>query len=144
MRSRKKPAHGVRVDSNRPTIVFVTVCTKSRRPWLASPENHVALLGVWAEASAWVVGRYVLMPDHLHLFAAPGRLELSLENWIRYWKSRFTRTRLVALQEWQSGHWDTRLRSGESYESKWLYVRGNPVRAGLVDDADRWPYQGEL
>jgi putative transposase len=87
-----------------PTIVFVTVCTKDRRPWLATSENHTALLSVWREARAWVVGRYVLMPDHLHLFAAPGRLELPLDNWIRYWKSQFTRTRLVGSQEWQSDH----------------------------------------
>ena len=35
------------------------------------------------------------------------------------------------------------LRSEESYGEKWLYVRDNPVRAGLVDDASDWPYQGE-
>lgn len=144
MRSRRKPAHGVRIDSTHPTIVFVTVCTKSRRPWLASSENHVALCGVWEEARAWVVGRYVLMPDHVHLFAAPGQLEISLDNWVRYWKSRFTSKHCVPSQEWQVDHWDRRLRSDESYEEKWLYVRNNPVRAGLVNHADEWPYQGEL
>ncbi len=36
------------------------------------------------------------------------------------------------------------MRSDESYEEKWLYVRNNPVRAGLVNHADEWPYQGEL
>ena len=144
MNARKKPIHGVQIDPSHPTIVFITVCTKGRRPWLATPENHAALRGVWQEATAWVVGRYVLMPDHLHLFAAPGRLELPLDNWIRYWKSRFTRTRIVPSQKWQTDHWDTRLRSDESYETKWFYVRENPVRAGLVDNADHWPHQGEL
>jgi hypothetical protein len=60
---RKKPAHGVWVDQARPTIVFVTVCTKDRRPWLATKGNHETLRIVWTEATAWVVGRYVLMPD---------------------------------------------------------------------------------
>jgi len=27
---------------------------------------------------------------------------------------------------------------------KWLYVRENPVRAGLVRSAEDWPYAGEL
>jgi putative transposase len=144
MTPRKKPVHGVRIDPLRPTIVFVTICTKACRPWLASPENHLALRSVWVEAESWLVGRYVLMPDHLHLFAAPGRLDISLDNWIRYWKSRFTRLRHVPAQEWQADHWDTRLRSGESYEEKWFYVRNNPVRADLVINADDWPYQGEL
>jgi len=35
------------------------------------------------------VGRYVVMPDHIHLFAAPGELQEPLENWIRFWKSQF-------------------------------------------------------
>ena len=26
----------------------------------------------------------------------------------------------------------------------WNYVRENPVRAGLVDSADEWPYGGEI
>jgi hypothetical protein len=80
----------------------------------------------------------------LHLFAAPGRWEIPLDNWIRHWKSRFTRMRDVSTQEWQANHWDTRLRSGESYDEKGLYVRDNPVRAGLVINAGDWPYYGEL
>ncbi len=27
---------------------------------------------------------------------------------------------------------------------KWEYIRHNPVRAGLVNDPDDWPYQGEM
>ena len=46
---------------------------------------------------------------------------------------------------WQEGKpWDTRLRRSESYQEKWQYVRENPVRKGLVENADDWPYQGML
>ena len=71
------------------------------------------------------------MPDHLHLFAAPGPLEISLENRIKYWKSQFTKNRGLVGQEWQTDHWDTRLRSSESYDEKWLYVRDNTVGPAL-------------
>jgi putative transposase len=84
------------------------------------------------------------MPDHLHVFAAPCPLEITLENWIKYWKSQFTKKRRIVDQRWQVNHWDTRMRSGESYDDKWSYVRENPVRAGLVASAEDWPYQGEL
>ena len=40
--------------------------------------------------------------------------------------------------------WDTQLRKGDSYAVKWEYVRNNPVRRGLVDNVDAWPYQGEM
>jgi putative transposase len=144
MAHRKKTAHGVWIVPDRPTIVFITVCTRDRRPWLATEANHEQLCTVWERANAWLVGRYVLMPDHLHLFAAPGPLNLPLENWVRYWKSQFTKIHQEGSRNWQADHWDTRLRFGESYEEKWWYTRNHPVRAGLVASVEEWPFQGEL
>jgi putative transposase len=45
---------------------------------------------------------------------------------------------------WQRGFFDHVLRSGESYSRKWNYVCENPVRAGLVRQAQDWPYAGEI
>ena len=45
---------------------------------------------------------------------------------------------------WQRGFFDHVLRSEESYGQKWNYVRDNPIRAGLVANADGWPYAGEI
>jgi REP element-mobilizing transposase RayT len=45
---------------------------------------------------------------------------------------------------WQKGFFDHVLRSEESYEEKWRYVRQNPVRAGLIKRPEEWPYQGEI
>jgi putative transposase len=42
------------------------------------------------------------------------------------------------------GFFDPVLRSNESYGQKWNYGRENPVRAGLVEKAQDWPYQGEI
>lgn len=142
--SRKRPAHGLITSAGQATIVFVTVCTRERERWLASRTIHNLLIEVWQEASAWLVGRYVVMPDHIHLFAAPGELQEPLENWIRFWKSQFTRRHGSKEHRWQSGYWDTRLRRSESYDSKWEYVRNNPVRHGLVSEPDLWPFQGSL
>jgi putative transposase len=142
--ARHIPAHGARIDPSGPTIVFVTVCTWDRRPWLATPEYHDLLRRVWQAAQAWIVGRYVLMPDHLHLFASPGSIQLPLDNWVRYWKSLFRKSSPIASQRWQTDHWDTRLRAGESYDARWEYVRQNPVRAGLVERTEDWPFQGEM
>jgi hypothetical protein len=53
--------------------------------------------------------------------------------------------RVVVLgRDRQAGFFDHILRSDESYSEKWNYVRDNPVRAGLVETADDWPYQGEI
>jgi putative transposase len=139
---RRRPHHDVRPVLNRPTIVFVTVCTKERRPILANAISHDAIVEAWANATAWQVGRYVVMPDHVHLFASPGPNPLELGNWISFWKSRLARKTGTGI--WQEGYWDRTMRSDESYGDKWAYVRDNPVRKGLVGAASDWPFVGTL
>ena len=142
--SRRHPDHGILEIPNQSTIIFLTVCTKGRSPWLAAEEHHAILRSVWSEATAWLVGRYVLMPDHLHLFAAPGNPELPLENWVKYWKSQFSKANPNKGKRFQTDHWDTRLRQGDSYDEKWAYVVNNPVRHKLVAQPEDWPYQGVI
>ncbi len=143
--SRKHPAHGVRTEVHDPAIVFVTVCTRGRAPWLATSEVHDLLRKVWREADAWLVGDYVLLPDHLHLFAAPNPAsEIQLDPWIQYWKSQFSKRHGNPGHCWQTDHWDRRLRKEEAYADKWDYVRNNPVRHKLVTKAGDWPYQGRI
>ena len=105
------------------------------------------LIAAWAEANTWLVGRYVVMPDHIHLFCAPNQIEpVPLERWIQFWKSLASRRwpRSDEQPVWQKSCWDTQLRQGDSYGNKWEYVRQNPVRLRLVAKAEDWPYQGEL
>ena len=139
---RKHPAHQVIEAANRPTIVFVTVCTKGRRPILANAKVHDSLKDIWRSAGAWMVGRYVIMPDHLHLFAGLGSPQLPLTNWVSYWKRAFTRAHGEAI--WLDDYWDTTLRDSAHAAERWEYIRQNPVRHGFVADADAWPWQGEL
>ncbi len=108
---RKQPVHGVLIIPNRPTIVFLTVCTKDRQPWLATPEVYDLLRLVWTDATAWLVGKYIIMPDHIHLFAAPGQMEIPFDNWVRYWKSQFGKRHRNPAHRWQTDHWDRRLRT---------------------------------
>src|SRR5262245_27711976 len=130
--SRAHPAHGVLVIESQPTIVFLTVCTRDRAPWLAVSDVQEALIKVWREATAWLVGRYVLMPDHLHLFAGMVSETIPLDNWVQYWKSQFRKLHKRAERRFQTDHWDTRVRNATRYEEQWNYVRENPVRLGLV------------
>ena len=92
------------------------------------------------------IGRYVLMPDHLHVFvSAEGNAALS--RWIGSLKKHLTAWRRQAGLEgpfWQDGFSDHLLRHGESYAEKWRYVCQNPVRKGLTKSAEEWPYAGEI
>ena len=141
---RKHPAHGVLYIEGQPTIVYDTVCTKDRQPWLAHDDIHELLREVWNDASAWLVGRYIIMPDHIHLFAAATAIDIEFKNWVKYWKSQFTKRHKIADHRWQTDDWDTRMRTGRQYEEKWEYVRYNAFRHELVVRPEDWPHQGVL
>lgn len=145
---RKTPVHyQVHDDGNKPVVVYVTVCTDKRKPILCGQNAHRLLLEAWHAAHAWAVGRYVIMPDHIHLFCSPvAAYSLALDKWVQYWKAIVSRN-WMSLEEkpvWQKSFWDTQLRSGDSYEEKWDYVLKNPVRAGLCVQPYDWPWQGEV
>jgi REP element-mobilizing transposase RayT len=128
---------------------FVTFCTYGRRKLLASDAVHAAFVAFATQAHARhniAVGRYVIMPDHVHFFVC-GPDDFELGRWIGMLKQHLAKqiehsggTSVV----WQRGFFDHLLRSDESYAQKWNYVRENPVRAGLVKNADDWPYCGEI
>ena len=122
-----------------------------RRAVLANAEAHGILRGLWersAELNGWWVGDYLLMPDHVHFFARASRAADPMRKWIQMWKSVSARE-LAKRREldgpiWQKDYFDRYVRSGENYSEKWSYVEANPVRAGLVDKPEAWPYRGRI
>jgi putative transposase len=116
---------------------------------LAQPEVHqvFCLFCRRALERNVAVGRYVLMPDHVHLFVALPSEGITLAQWIQALRSIIGKKLLeLGFQKphWQQGFFDHVLRSSESYSEKWDYVRMNPVRAGLSPAPEEWPYQGEI
>jgi len=90
------------------------------------------------------------MPDHIHFFCAGGagagasplsRFVGAFKEWTA---KRICRSLGMSPPVWQREFFDHVLRSHESYADKWLYVRENPVRAGLAHTAEAWPYAGEM
>jgi REP element-mobilizing transposase RayT len=137
-------------------IYFVTSCTRNRRKILARDNVAKVLIDEWRAAHdrhGWAIGRYVLMPNHVHFFCRPELDAKPLSEFVGNWKS-YTSRRIRALglprsapaatTLWQREFFDHVLRSAESYGEKWNYVRDNPVRAGLVSIADEWKYAGEI
>ena len=128
-----------------PPLYFVTFNTHHRQEVLANAGVHERFMAFAriGEARRTGVGRYVRMPDHVHLFVR-GNPDFVLTQWIRLLKRELSKAIPGDLPHWQKGFFDHVLRNSESYAGKWEYVRENPVRAGFVTHADTWPYQGEL
>src|SRR5262249_33646355 len=91
-------------------------------------------------------GRYVILPDHVHLFVRGGG-NFRLGPWIGTLRQALAKAGMLSRgkgQIWEEEFFDHVLRSNKSYSQKWNYVRENPARAGLVKSAADWPYQGEI
>ena len=129
---------------------FVTLNTSKRGRLLTHPEIHHAFRAFCRrghEQHDVAVGRYVLMPDHIHLFVAVPPTGITLSKWIQALRSVLGKELLrIGFQKphWQEGFFDHLLRNSESYAQKWEYVRMNPVRAGLCREPDDWAYRGEI
>ena len=131
-----------------PPLYLVTCCILQRRHLLAFEDTHQTFIE-YARGNLLrnlLVGRYVLMPDHLHFFVQlPG--ESQLGDFVRLMKQSLSKTftcRGEGYPYWQPGFFDHVLRNAQSYAEKWEYVRDNPVRAGLVEEVGEWPYRGEI
>jgi putative transposase len=129
---------------------FVTFNTSARAPLLAGAEVHDVFQAFCHKAHEKydvAVGRYVIMPDHVHLFVAFPPTRITLSQWVQALRSVLGKQLLrLGFQKphWQEGFFDHLLRSSDSYEEKWDYVWMNPVRAGLCTTPQDWPYQGEI
>jgi putative transposase len=150
-----------------PPLYFVTLCTRRRRNVLANEIVHRAIIqyGERGVERNVALGRYVIMPDHIHLFVRGGP-EFQLGFWVRGLK-RVVAAAVTGGREglhgsgvsppavsdggsyirsniWQRGFFDHVLRNSESYAEKWNYVWENPVRAGLVEKPEDWSFAGEI
>ena len=106
----RRPLRLSRVFDSSP-LYFVTFCTHNRIRCLARDEIHSAfiLFARRAEQDFNVaVGRYVIMPDHIHLFVRGGG-DFKLGRWIGLLKqtlARAARTRSANARFWREGVFD--------------------------------------
>jgi REP-associated tyrosine transposase len=143
--SRKHPPHLSSLE--RPVIILLlTICTKNRKRILACDEMHRLLRAAWDVHDDYPVGRYVIMPEHIHVFIGENNTSfVSVADWVAKWKGYVTRRwrRSSDRPIWQRSFWDRQILGAQAYESKWIYVHLNPVRHGLVKHPGDWPFQGE-
>jgi REP element-mobilizing transposase RayT len=76
------------------------------------------------------------MPDHVHAMIQFSE-NLPMIRAVRAWKSWTAKHYGIT---WQSQWFEHHLRDTESWREKSAYIRNNPVRAGLVEDAKDWTW----
>jgi len=123
--------------------------TYRKRPLLARTQlarEIISVLKVESELARMIVYAYCLMPDHVHVLVRPSD-ELGVVQWVQRFKSRTTRCywglggrgRL-----WQRGFYDRVLRENEPVRHVAKYILGNPVRAGIAESIETYPFSGSF
>ncbi|MCE0523122.1 MAG: hypothetical protein LV480_09450 [Methylacidiphilales bacterium] len=88
------------------------------------------------KAGIWFCHLALLMPDHIHLLVNFPDIPF-FSRVIGDWKHWLSRQHSIS---WQENFFDHRIRKEESFGEKAEYILQNPVRAGLIDKAENWPY----
>ena len=117
---------------------LVTIVTRDRQPYFldhakAWPACRTLYSDVVTKHSETLA--YVVMPDHLHWLL---KLEDDLSDAVRVYKARVS---LMAGERlWQRGFHDHGIRREEELRQVARYLVANPLRAGLVENIQDYPY----
>ena len=86
---------------------------------------------------------FVIMPDHLHLLMTLPS-DMTIEKAMQLIKGGFSyrlkREFGYQGEVWQRGFSEVRISDGRCFLQRREYIVQNPVKAGLVDNAEQYPY----
>jgi putative transposase len=127
-------------------VFFVTTKTSMGRRLLQSERHAMLLIDVLranVAAGKFEMHDFVIMPDHLHLLMTlPG--DVTIEQAMQLIKGGFSYRLKRDLgyqgEVWQRGFSEVRIIDGQSFLQHRAYIVQNPVKAGLVERAEEWPY----
>jgi putative transposase len=123
---------------------FITTVTWQRAPIFRVEARARLLIDVirdYRDQGKYLLHEFVVMPDHLHVLLTPSP-EISLERVVQFIKGGYSyRLRKEEkISVWQESFTNHRIRDSEDYRKHCEYVRLNPVRAGLAQDAMLYPF----
>ncbi len=135
------------------TARFITFSCYRKHPYLLDEGCVLSLLEqmktIRTEYAVRILG-YVIMPDHVHLVLDPPAA-VNLGVLIGQMKARIAYAIIPTLHDrlhrpdghpaiWQRRCYDHNCRSTTVVTEKIIYCHNNPVRRGLVNNPEDWPW----
>ncbi len=125
---------------------FATTKTSMGRRLLQSERNAALLIDVLRSnvaAGRFKLHDFVIMPDHVHLLLTVED-GMTIEKAMQLIKGGFS-YRLgkefgVKGEVWQKGFSEVRVDNKESFQQHRAYIADNPVKAGLAESPDVFPF----
>jgi putative transposase len=126
---------------------FLTFCTSERRPLFLTSDSVDAVRTQFSRAEhveRFAVLAYCFMPDHVHLLVQGQADPSDCRRFISRAKqlSGFHYKRRFGVALWQRYGYERTLRSEDTTLSVARYILENPVRAGLVERVEDYPFLG--
>ncbi|MHC4539079.1 MAG: REP-associated tyrosine transposase [Planctomycetota bacterium] len=138
---------------------FFTVVTYLRRPFLVDDLSRVCLRSAWRRVQRdrpFKVVAFCLLPDHMHcLWRLPEGDNDFSTRWLlikkgftcRYLKAgglesgqSLSRKTKRERGIWQRRFWEHQIRDEKDLHKHVNYIHYNPVKHGLIDDVEDWPW----
>ncbi len=123
----------------------MTSVTADRVPYFLEPEFARTACRLMMESRTWGDANalcWVLMPDHWHGLIALGERD-DLSTIMNRFKSLVSKRLGHGMKKpciWARGFHDHALRHDEDLPTTARYIMANPVRAGLVEHVNDYPY----
>ena len=97
----------------------------------------------YREKGEYMVHRYVIMPDHLHVILTPGP-STTLERAAQLIKGGSSydigRAFQARFPVWQPGFTQHLIRDHADYQSHVRYIDANPIKKGLAERSEAYPF----
>jgi putative transposase len=132
-----------------PYRYFLTICTFGRaRVFVEGDRVRLVMveLSRTADDHRFNVIAYCFMPDHVHLLVDGTHEASDFREFVRVFKQRsaFRWKQQHGSALWQRSYFEHVLRDEEDTIGVAKYLLENPVRAGLVERPEEYPYVGSL
>jgi putative transposase len=128
-----------------PGTHFVTSITWQRRSlFVAEPIARLFLQTLYSyrRQGKFQLHAFVLMPEHFHLLLTPS--EITLERAIQFIKGGYSHAVKEhlgnAIEIWERGLTDHRIRDAEDFVHHRMYIHQNPVERKLVAESSEFRY----
>lgn len=145
---------------------YITTVVYNRLPIFTRSSFVIPLLdslNFYRYKQSFKILGYVVMPDHMHLMiwpydkATPSDIMRDYkeftskrivrqaevegaEAWLTAFRTAGEETRRANSKVWQDSYWDVNVYSEHVLRQKLTYIHRNPVRAGLVEKPEAYPY----
>jgi REP element-mobilizing transposase RayT len=126
---------------------FLTASTYHRGEAFRNPELVAACRDRFLRASekhGFADIAHTYMPDHVHALVEGERDDSDFIKWLDLWRqlTGFYSRQRTGQFLWEEGYWDYTLRSDDAVLGIASYIVWNPVRAGLVERPELYPFTG--